>query len=518
MSNSRSIQGIIVLILGVFLAIWLGLSIVTNQLETIFQVIGAAVLIGCLFLGKKIWLLIPFMGALNLQLRLPGQPTSLLLAQALVLGFCTLLLLMRKLPFRLQWTELELWVIILTLFIVQVFLRNPVGINLFGSENIGGRGYFLYTIALVSALLFCGLRIPATDLKWIIPLSVLGGLGNAAISTVGRFVSTVGFYTGTNAYSESINAGFENKVIDENAATRVSFLAGFGSGLSLWISSYISPLKACFKPLWAILVLTALIATAMSGFRSGIANTGLTLLLGIAYRSGFAGVAISIFGGISGLALLAVVNTLSPLPPNLQRALTFLPGTWEERYKQDAETSSEWRFEIWREVLLTDRWIHNKWLGDGLGFSAAQLAAQINAREGARAGLSGFDAHRDTILSNGDYHSGPVSTSRVIGYTGLICFLLAQIRLAVHAHRQIQRCRGTAWFPLALFIGIPLIYAPLFFVFIFGDFKTSASAFLLAAGMMRLLENNLPLPAYAKRSRTPYMLPAGNHARLTEQR
>jgi hypothetical protein len=63
-----------------------------------------------------------------------------------------------------------------------------------------------------------------------------------------------------------------------------------------------------------------------------------------------------------------------------------------------------------------------------------------------------------------------------------------------------------------------MIYGPLFFVFIFGDFKSGASGFLLAVGIIRLLENNLPLPAYAKRSRTPYMLPAGNHARLTEQR
>lgn len=226
----------------------------------------------------------------------------------------------------------------------------------------------------------------------------------------------------------------------------------------------------------------------------------------------------SIFGGIGGLALLAVVNIVHPLPPNIQRSLTFLPGTWEERYKVDAKGSSDWRFEIWREALLTDRWIHNKWLGDGLGFSAAEFTAQMNNRQGTRSGISGFDFHRETILANGDYHSGPVSTIRVIGYIGLIFFLLAQIRLAVHAHHQIIRCRGTEWLPLALFVGIPLISGPVFFLFIFGDFKSAASAYLLSVGMCRMLENNLPLPANVKRSQLPFMLQSGNHARLKEQR
>ena len=142
----------------------------------------------------------------------------------------------------------------------------------------------------------------------------------------------------------------------------------------------------------------------------------------------------------------------------------------------------------------------------------------MNSRQGARAGISGFEGHRETVLANGDYHSGPVSSIRVIGYIGLLFFLLAQIRLAVHAHRQIIRCRGTEWLPLALFTGIPLVFAPLFFVFIFGDFKSNAAAFLLAAGMIRLLENNLPLPAYVNRSRLPFVLQSGHRAQLREQR
>jgi hypothetical protein len=336
-------------------------------------------------------------------------------------------------------------------------------------------------------------------------LSILGGMINAAVSVLGNYVPIIGYYTG-GAYDNSADAGYDDQVVDERASTRVGSLLGIGNNLSLWISCYISPLRACVRPLWALLVLATIVAATMSGFRNGIITVGLTFLIGIAYRSGFSGVAISFFGLIGGVALLAVVNTMHPLPPNIQRSLTFLPGTWEKRYKLDAAGSSEWRFEIWREVLLTDRWIQNKWLGDGLGFSAAELAGQLNQREGARAGVSGFDAHREGILASGDYHSGPVSTIRVIGYLGLLVFLSAQIRLAVHAHRQINRCRGTEWYPLALLIGIPLIMAPIIYVFIFGDFKSNTATFLMSLGMIRLLENNLPLPAYVIRRREHYVL------------
>lgn len=505
MVNSRSIQGILVLIVATFLAVWLGLSIVTNQVETLVQVAGAAVLIICLFLGRRIWLLIPFMASLGLALRLPGQPSSLLLGQMLVLGFSTLLFMMRKLPFKLAFSELEVWVGVLTLLVVQVYMRNPVGVSLFGGDTVGGKGYALYAIAFASSLLLAGLRVPASELKWILRLSILGGLLNTAVSVLGNYVPAIGYMTGADM-EDPESAGYDDEVVDTRAATRVGLLLGLGNNLSLWISSYISPIRACIRPLWAILVFVAIAAATMSGFRNGIITVGLTFLVGIAYRSGFSGVAISLFGLVGGVALLAVVNTMNPLPPNIQRSLTFLPGTWEKRYKLDAEGSSEWRFEIWREVLLTDRWIQNKWLGDGLGFSAAELAGQMNQREGARAGLSGFDPHREAVLSNGDYHSGPVSTIRVIGYVGLFFFLLMQIRVAVHGHRQILRCRGTEWFPLALFVGIPLIMGPLIFVFIFGDFKSNCASMLLSLGMIRLLENNLPLPAYVVRKRDHYVL------------
>jgi hypothetical protein len=84
--------------------------------------------------------------------------------------------------------------------------------------------------------------------------------------------------------------------------------------------------------------------------------------------------------------------------------------------------------------------------------------------------------------------------------------VLAMIRMAVHAHRQIIRCRGTEWYPLALFIGVPVIVLPPFFVFVFGEFGKDVSVLFLSYGMISLLEKNLPLPPYVVRRRESYVL------------
>lgn len=500
MRNSTSFQGIIVLFLAICLSLWLGISIVTNQTETILKIVGCISLIFCLLLGKKVWILVPFAMSLNLGLRIPGQPDSILVAQILVLGFSLLHLLMRKLNYRFAWTELEFWILMLSLLVIQVYVRNPVGINVFGGSSVGGKGYVLFGLAVMTCLLFCGLRVPEKQLRWILPLSIVGSLANLFISIIGTFVPQVAYYTG--AVYTLDETPVDRTAVDTRAASRIGFADGFAKKLSLFIASYMSPISACFKPLTVILVLIAVAAAMMSGFRNSIAGLGLTFLIGIAYRNGIQGIVLSVFGGIFALVILALANIIHPLPPNIQRSLSFLPGTWEERYKLDAKGSTDWRVEMWIEALTSDRWIKNKILGDGLGFSSEDLKKSFTLQQGSR----GFDAHREQAMINGDYHSGPVSTIRVVGYIGLIVFVLAQIRLAVHAHRQILRCRNTEWYPLALFMGIPLIYGPFFFVFIFGDFKASAVAFLLALGLLRLIQNNIPLPQWQPSVKRPYMI------------
>jgi hypothetical protein len=519
--DSNKFKTLIWLVIALFGAIYLGISSATAQIETIAWFLFGGTLLTCLALGSRIWMIIPFMGALNLTLMIPGQPNTTMLANAVFIGFCSLLFLMRKLPYRLAFTELGFWTLALFLCVLQAYIRNPVGLNIFGGDSLGGRPYALLVAVLLSSILLSIMKIPVPDLKWILRLSIFGGLVNFGLLTIGHFMPRVGIWYGAVAIDASNAEGMQQGSYGQGKAGRIPFARDFASNLSLWISSYVSPIRACFHPLWVQLVLVSLVLAALSGYRTDVATVGLTFMIAIALRGGITSVTASCLVVAMGLVVLAFVNLVAPLPGNLQRSLSILPGTWDKIHLEDTGESTEWRVEMWKEALLTQFWIKNKILGDGLGMSREEYNYMLSFKTeqlGGGVGSGKLTRQQEFMIASGNYHSGPVSTVRSIGYLGLFILMLAQIRLAVHAHRQIQRARNTEWFPLTLFVGIPLIASPIIFVFIFGAFGSAAASFLMGAAMVRVLENNLPVPAYVKRVRRPFFLQSENQTRLTQQR
>lgn len=521
--DTAKIKALIVVIVALFAALYLGIAAATAQFEVVIWIVGGLALTICLALGRRIWLIIPFMTTLGLVLPIPGNFSTEFLAQCATILFLTLLFLMRRLPMAVRFTELEFWCLVMVLFVVQAYARNPVGLNIFGSQTVGAKPYALFAVTLVAAYAMSIMRIDPNDLRWWVRLTLLGSIANFFIGMLGVFVPAIGYYLGASFASDVGNQNaVGGEMRDAGAASRVAFVRGLSRTLSLWIASRVPVLRAAFHPLWAPLILFTLGLAAVSGYRSQLAIVGLTYFVSLCYRGGFIHIVIATTIGAVLVGLLAFVNLVAPLPPNIQRALTVLPGTWESRYVQDAEGSTDWRTEIWLEALTSDRYIRNKALGDGLGFTVQQLERMgaLAEMKYSGVGVSGFDAQRESILISGDYHSGPVQTIRVIGYAGLVFLLIGMVRLAVHAHRQIQRTRGTEWFSTALFIGIPIIWGPFFWVFIFGSFTEAVSLMLMGSALVRMLEKNLPLPDYMPRSRhlplplsTREQQPNGNSAR-----
>ncbi len=484
-----SIKVIFAIILAIIGAIYLGIGAASDQTQTMGILLGAVTIGVCLAMGKNIWMLIPFMTYVQLTLYLPGRPSTLLVAQLMVTVFGILMIVVGKISTKWRVTRLELCMMLFVLCVAQVYARNPVGVSLFGTGNVGGRPYILFGVALTSAIILAIIKVPYGDLKKIFKLTVIGGLINVGLSFIGYYVPRFGQYIGVGV----VEADYNMEVADTGAAGRLPFIIRFGPNLALWISSVINPLKAAFSMLWLPLILIAFASAGISGYRNVIAATGFTFLVGIYYHGGFRSLLTS--AGLGGIVLMAisVLNMAHPLPPNVQRAMSFLPGTWEQEHVDSAESSTDWRVEMWEEVLLTEHWIKNKVIGDGLGFTADELAYQEEIKlNGNAMGLSGFDNHRESILVNGDYHSGPVSAIRTVGYVGLAVMLFCMIMIAFHAHRLMIRSKNKPWFPLVMIVCIPLIWYPLFFVFIFGAFGKDAVIILMGYAMVRLLENNIP--------------------------
>jgi hypothetical protein len=501
MDKSSSAKNIIILLIAFVVAIWLGTTIVTEQLDTIFKIVAAALLLTCIFLGRKIWLLLILFTALNVPI-IRGFGTTEL-GQILFIGFTVLITLMRRQPYRFSFGEKEVWMLLLAACILQVYLRNPVGLNIFGASAVGARPYFMVGMAFLSSLILGNIVVRPSEIRSSFWLSIIGSIVGVPLTAVRESIGG-----GAVAFEQG------NSLDDGRSSGRIISL-GMLSAIAARVSvSFISPLRALLHPIWAPVILFCLAAAAMSGYRNAVAHVGIIFLVGMAYRSGGSAVIVASVAGALAIALLAFVNLVSPLPPNIQRALSPFPGTWEERYVDDATNSTEWRIEMWEEALFTDYWIQNKILGDGIGFTRRELSMMEDISSGV-GGLdnrnSGMTQQQESMMVTGSYHSGPVQTIRTVGYVGLAVMLVAMIRIAVHAHRQILRCRGTEWYSLALYTCIPVIILPPFFILIFGEFGKDASAVFFSYALISLLEKNLPLPPYVKPRHVPYILSRSPH-------
>ncbi|MEO5917108.1 MAG: hypothetical protein ABIS50_22960 [Luteolibacter sp.] len=509
--DSNKIKLILILAAALFGALYLGIAAATAQFEAVLWVVGGVGITVCLALGRRIWLLLPFASSIGLVLPLPGSFSTIFMTEAVVIGFCSMLFFTRRLPLQFKFTELEFWCLLFVLSVAQAYMRNPVGLNIFGSSTVGAKPYAVLVMLTLTATLLMVLKIEPKELKWWVTITMVATWANFALGIVSKLVPSIGYFLHASFATDASDGDSSGSrdALDEGAASRIAFVRLISINLANWISSRISPLVASFSPLWAPLVIFTIVGAAYSGYRSQLATVAMTYLVGVYYRGGLRQVVLSFFLGAAGLVLLALVNLISPLPPNVQRALTFLPGTWEQRYKDDAKGSTDWRTELWMEALKSDKYIRNKLLGDGLGMSMEQLQQTLFLQDKLGESSSGFDYHRESILISGDYHSGPVQTIRTCGYLGLAILVIGMFRVTVHAHRQIIRCRNTEWYGTALFIGNVYIWLPLGWIFIFGSFSGGADALLMGAAMVRMLEKNLPIPHYVVRKREPFVL--GQH-------
>jgi hypothetical protein len=114
------------------------------------------------------------------------------------------------------------------------------------------------------------------------------------------------------------------------------------------------------------------------------------------------------------------------------------------------------------------------------------IASSIMAGEGGGSRLGGSD--RENFMVTGSFHSGPLSTIKYIGVVGLCLYYPLMCYMALLAWRLCIQARGTKAFTLSLFVGIPIIYEPFNFVFIFGGLDSNYSQLLFWAGLLNLTQ------------------------------
>jgi hypothetical protein len=198
-------------------------------------------------------------------------------------------------------------------------------------------------------------------------------------------------------------------------------------------------------------------------------------------------------GALAFFALVLLVTTQSAarLPFGAQRILSELPfdvGV-ESRAAVDADKSSDWRFEMWRLALTTDRYIQNKLLGDGFGYRSDELRAALDSLAGDNRRSAQGQGTQEAMMAKGSYHGFHVEAIRMTGILGLLCALVGMGIFLRYAWIQIQYFRGRPEWGYVLFICVPFLIYPFYLMLVFGQYKQEFAGILVASAMIKILDN-----------------------------
>jgi hypothetical protein len=486
------------LVLGLLLAVMIGSAVGSSDMRFVAGVIAAIpVVVIFVKLKTNIWVLLPI--SWYLTGRLPWLPLPFTvrdLCFMTVIFFFTLFFATRALPWSRKLGLLDYLIYINLAYLATVFARNPVGFFALQSSMVGGRPYFEIGLAFGAFIILSRVQLSELvarifPLFLVVPawcvgiLDVFGRLSPQTGYLLNSIYSGVGSRDVTSAFQEEAQLG----------ETRMTGLLHSGTSSVLALCSKFNPITL-ISPLYParLLALAAAFgAIFVSGFRNALLFAFAAYLLSAILRGRARDLWTS--GSVGLLALLfliAMQGSIIELPRTMQRALSWLPGKWDEAALADAQQSSQWRYDMWGWAWNDERIIRDRIWGQGFGLSIDDMnliAASMMAGKGGSSLLGGSD--RELFMITGVFHNGPLSAIKYIGAVGFALYFTLMCYMAIVAWRLCIKARPTSLLPITLFVSIPIIYEPFQFFVVFGALDSSYSQTLLWAGMLNMLSRSV---------------------------
>jgi hypothetical protein len=371
------------------------------------------------------------------------------------------------------------WLLALNvIWLLVTFVRHPVGLHVFGAETMGARPYINLLLALFAYRAV--LRLPNSVVTVSrVPYFILAGTIVIALINVIVYISpgatpyVYQFYTGVDP------ARYLRSPTNEAAFTRWENVAPFGITMVMIMCAAYPP-RSLLNPtrLRFYLFMLGVAAVFAAGYRNVMLWVLVAFTLGSCFHQNWRDVVVGAIAGVILLgAALAGQGRLYELPLQAQRTLSFLPGKWSPLVAGDAESSTDSRFEWWRQIVK-EHLIHDWWGGDGLGVSESDYNVFVS--EGMTIQMF------DWFALTGAFHNGPLTAIRSAGIIGLVLFYLYMIGAAVYSVKCVNRCRGTILFPLAVFLAIQLLWQPVHFTFVFGSYSDQIPQHIFLVGLLLL--------------------------------
>jgi hypothetical protein len=173
------------------------------------------------------------------------------------------------------------------------------------------------------------------------------------------------------------------------------------------------------------------------------------------------------------------------MPLTVQRSLAFLPIDIDPIAAQNAAGSTEWRVEMWEEVLpQVPQYLI---LGKG-------LAINLNDLNAMSSGLNKTDSQYNGSMLAGDYHNGPLSLIMpfgLFGVAGFIWFLVAGVKVLNRNYKY----GDPDLLNINRFLLAQCVVKIIIFFTIFGSFYSDLMAFTGLVGFSIALNGGVAAPA-----------------------
>ena len=489
MSNASALfRSLVIYALCLPLAVVLG-YLLANPLDlTTFTVVGIILLtlaIPALLRWHHAWLIATWnMSAVIFFL--PGRPAiwTGMAAISFVIGVLQYAI-DRKIKFLHVPSVMRPLLFLTLVVLITMRLTGGIGLRSFGSGTYGGKNYVIFFAAVVGYFALISRPIPPKRAGLYVLLFFFG-TSTIAIGDLAAVLPQ----TAQLAFMvfPLLTGGAETlQGLASSGPARFTGLAYAGVGIfGVMLARYgirgifLDPSKG-----WrAMLFIGVVFITLLGGFRSVLIYCALTFAV-LFYLEGLhqtrllpVAILMTLLGGT------LVGAFANKMPFAMQRSMAFLPLDIDPAARLSAQVTTEWRLQIWRNVLpQVPQYLI---LGKGYGFSARDLAMIQDTRRSDKEG---------TELV-GDYHNGPLSVLipfGLFGMLGFLWFLWAGLQVTYHNFRFGDPAyRQANTFILALFIA-----KTLFFFTIFGAFVQDMVMFCGLLGLNISLNGGVAKPAIA---------------------
>ncbi len=393
------------------------------------------------------------------------------------------------------------WPLLFTLAVMgfTMALTGGTGLHTLGGEVGGGKKYVSAIIGVLTYFALTSRRIPREHWKFYIGLYFLSALPQF-ISDFPRLPQPLTFinYLFPPA-AESSGEGFGGGI------ARYGSVAASAIALFFFLLAR-HGLRGIFtfkRPYRAPLLFLLLGLSLLGGYR-GLIITNFMILFMLFFFEGLHRTRVLL---VAILAVILAGSLLVPfarlLPPTLQRSLAFLPLPLSAQARLEAEGSTEWRLQIWRD--LWPKVPGYLLLGKGYLLQAEDF--QYFGQGGlVNSAAATMDQSNTSFGVTGDYHSGPLSILIPFGLWGGLAFLwvtLAGLRVLYRNFRYGDpELRTINAFLLAWYIQRCLT-----FFFVFGGFEADIFLFMRTVGFSLALNGGICRPQPRATEAQPFPRP-----------